>query len=303
MSAEETPSGHAPGTVDVSVVIPTFARPELLAVALRCVRRQSVQPKETLVINNGPDRLPPLDELQAPGVKVMEMLPFAGAAQARNFGASLARGDYIAFLDDDDLWEDEYLKKVTDRIATTQADCIIARLDQMLGDETRPYKLYDPLRTQQILVRNPGVTGSSTVVRRSAFFAVGGYDPRLVPSEDKSLVLELLLKGFSVCAAPHAQAIMRQHQGARLSSPEYLAEGIRQFLRKYGWLMTPGERAFNRFKIAKHRYRMRHQVRFLAAAAAHRTVYRAWLRSSDLNQYGGEIPALAHNGQARPGRG
>ena len=123
----------------------------------------------------------------------------AGVAQARNFGACFAKGDYIAFLDDDDLWDLDYLKNIKKRIDQEHPDCLLASIVQLLDGKILPYKNVDnQLFKDILLVRNPGITGSSVVIKKKIFFEVGGYNPKLPPSEDKSLVLELLKNSLKI---------------------------------------------------------------------------------------------------------
>lgn len=91
----------------VSVVIPTLGRPELRR-ALASVRDQGV-PVETIVVN---DSGAPLDlsDVDLPGLRVIDTTGREGASAARNRGMSLATGELIAFLDDDDVWLDSHLR-------------------------------------------------------------------------------------------------------------------------------------------------------------------------------------------------
>ena len=86
-----------------SVLIPTCNRPAFLAEAIASVLRQEAD-FELLVINDG-DPLQPL-----PGGSRIRHLENArrGAIAARNFGVAMARGDVVAWLDDDDLWRDAH---------------------------------------------------------------------------------------------------------------------------------------------------------------------------------------------------
>lgn len=92
----------------VSVVIPTYRRAALVAVAVRSVLAQSYANLEVLVISDGPDaetreataRLAADDAR----LRYLELPENVGPAQARNVGVQAAQGEWIAFLDDDDEW-------------------------------------------------------------------------------------------------------------------------------------------------------------------------------------------------------
>ena len=241
--------------IKISCIIPTCNRGELLWQAIRSVLTQTKEPAEILVVNNGlePVNLPP--EL-AQHVAVYEIVRFAGAAQARNFGASLARGDYLAFLDDDDLWEASYLAKVEQAIYSG-AKCTVARLDKLEGGNVQPFKnAHGKLSLNNLLVYNPGITGSNLAVAKEVFLKIGGFDPKLPPSEDKGLLVEFLKAGIAITALPEAQAIVRVHGGIRLSDAKRLAGGVFEFTRKYQSLMSWKQYLMNWLKI----YRSRHDT-------------------------------------------
>lgn len=231
------------GDLSFTVVVPTCNRIETLRETLDCVLKQSRLPEDVVVVNNGTEPLSDLPD--SPLVRVFDIIPFVGVAQARNFGATMARGTYVAFLDDDDLWETHYLEKVEKVFEERRPDALVCRLDRMERGTVTPWKnAVGNIDIQTILVRNPGITGSTVVVSRDAFFAVSGYDPKLPPSEDKSLILDMLLKGFKVEGAGDIQTLHRVHAGDRLSNPDRAREGGYQFLRKYRSLMSLRQRLY-----------------------------------------------------------
>jgi len=95
-----------PSTPDVSVVIPTFARPALVRRAVRSALAQSVHNIEVIVIIDGPDDATSsaLGTITDPRLRVITLPKQGGAPNARNAGARAARAPYTALLDDDDEW-------------------------------------------------------------------------------------------------------------------------------------------------------------------------------------------------------
>ena len=244
--------------VKVSVVIPTCNIREIyLKETLQCIFSQSFVPWEIIIVNNGKAELHSIEELSIDGrVKIYNIVHYAGVAQVRNFGACLAEGDYVAFIDDDDLWEKKYLEKVAEIIKKEKPDCVITRLDQIREGKISSYKNADNgLTIDDILIRNPGITGSSVIVRREAFKEVGGYNPKMPTSEDKSLALEMLLRKYKVITAPNIQSIFRQYSGNRLTNAKSMAEGITSFLEKYRTIMNKKQRGVNLAKINYYKYK------------------------------------------------
>ena len=91
---------------DISVVIPTFNRPQLVTRAVRSVLKQTLEPVEIIVVIDGPDpnTVEELQKIENPRVKLIELQVKMGPAGARNAGIRAARGTWIALLDDDDEW-------------------------------------------------------------------------------------------------------------------------------------------------------------------------------------------------------
>lgn len=239
--------------VNISVVIPTCNRIELLKEAVQCVLEQSNPAYEIIVVNNG--SAPLLENLFPQPVKIFELPPFSGVANARNQGAVAANGEYIAFLDDDDLWEKDYLKKAATLINEMKPDCVITRLDRLENHQVKPYKNAEgKINLHNLFTWNPGIGGQTTIVRREAFLATNGYDNELPPSEDKSLIIEFLLQRYFVVSAPHIQSILRVHNLPRLTDAEFMQRGISRFLKKYREKMTLPQKNFNWVKIHYYRY-------------------------------------------------
>ena len=235
----------------ISCIIPTCDRPGLLARALGTVLRQTLAPHEIIVVNNGKDKTRlPAD--MADRVKVADIMPYAGVAQARNFGAFLAAGKYLAFLDDDCQWNEKYLENAGGELAKG-AECVLSGQYHMREGKLVPWKIpTGRVKPEVLLVSNPGAGGPNIVIARDLFFRVRGYDVKLPPSEDKALVLEILRLGMEIPVLPDNAVIDGEQEGVRLTNHHTLAEGVFQFTRKYRHLMNREQYFFNRWKMAKY---------------------------------------------------
>src|SRR3954471_22950988 len=93
----------APG---VSVVIPTFARPDLVLRAVHSALAQTFTDLEVIVVVDGPDpeTVAVLAALADPRVRTISLAEQGGAPNARNVGIDVARAPWTALLDDDDEW-------------------------------------------------------------------------------------------------------------------------------------------------------------------------------------------------------
>src|SRR5713226_7707474 len=95
----------------VSVIMPTFNRRRVIGRAISSVLSQTYSDYELIVIDDGStDGTSDWLAQEYPGVRLIRCASNRGAAGARNFGFEAARGEFIAFLDSDDVWTPEYLQ-------------------------------------------------------------------------------------------------------------------------------------------------------------------------------------------------
>ena len=104
------------------MVIPTHNRRAMLLQAIASVRAQTVTDLEVLVVDDGSDdgTSSAVESLCDPRVIVIRSPLPQGVSHARNLGIAAATGEWIAFLDDDDLWAPEKLER---QIAAARAAC------------------------------------------------------------------------------------------------------------------------------------------------------------------------------------
>ena len=156
-------------------------------------------------------------------------------------------------MDDDDLWGQNYLKTMKESIESNDSDCLIGRLDQYKNNKIKPYKNAHQMVTKNIIFdRNPGITGSSVIIKKDVFLKIGGYNVLLTTGEDKSLILELINKKFKINTVPKSQAIIRKSEIKRLSNSENMYEGIFKFYNIYKDKMYFRHKITNLYKAYKH---------------------------------------------------
>jgi Glycosyl transferase family 2 len=183
----------------VSVVIPTHNRADLLDAALHSVANQegigTDFDLEILVIDDGStDRTPDLVR-SYPEVHYYRGEESRGTSAARNRGVTEARGQYIAFLDDDDTWLPWKLKR---QIAVLERDAqvgVVYGQEIKRGDES--VSVWPDLRDgrtgwmhRSLLISCP-VNSSSTVVRKVVFDHAGLFDESLPSWEDYDMWLRI----------------------------------------------------------------------------------------------------------------
>jgi glycosyltransferase involved in cell wall biosynthesis len=96
---------------DVSVVIPTFSRPDLVLRAVRSALAQTVEDIEVIVVIDGPDDVTrtALSAITDVRLRIVDLPEQGGSQNARNAGVRAARAPWTALLDDDDEWLEDKL--------------------------------------------------------------------------------------------------------------------------------------------------------------------------------------------------
>ena len=180
----------------VSVIVPTHNRCAMVREAIASVLAQRDADFELLVVDDGstdetPSMLATLDRV------TVEHMEHRGPAAARNRGVRLARAPLIAFLDSDDLWQPdklrrqvEFMRKFPD-CAISQSAEIWIRDGRRVNPGQRHLKRAGDifLDSLQTCLLSP----SAVILRTELFRAVGGFDEDLAAAEDYDLWLRILL--------------------------------------------------------------------------------------------------------------
>lgn len=178
----------------LGVIIPVHdPRPEELQRAIDSVRAQTFAGWECVIVDDGSSS--PLPDVEDTRIRVVRQANH-GVSAARNRGAAIVRGDYLAFLDQDDQWEPEKLERQLDfmsrhDLAVCDTDFRIVRSGRMVAYG------YEDHRGELCRLLSTAAIGLSTlVVQREAFEHVGGFDPLLSHVQDWALVLALTHAGY-----------------------------------------------------------------------------------------------------------
>jgi len=177
----------------ISVVIPTCERPELLA---RCLEKVTGAEEVIVTDDSNSYRTRQLIHGRFPGVKWVRG-PRRGPAANRNFGASQARYDWIAFIDDDCIPGDRWVENLSSALAN-------ANLAE--GKTICPDKTNHPL--EEIVENLSGglLWSCNFGIRRDLFSRLGGFDEDFLEAggEDLELAWRLSQNGFSALFASEA---------------------------------------------------------------------------------------------------
>ena len=216
----------------VSVIIPSV-RPDRVRDALQSVREQTWGgPYEVVVFFDGVSGAA-LQDLAAPlPVTVVESSVRLGPAGARNRAVAAARGEVLAFLDDDDVWLPQHLQET---VPPTLASGGIVFTDVLVEhvDEGWERALVIPFHPELLRRTNPVVL-SSLVMTKRAFTALRGFSEDLPRYEDWDLLLRSAALALPLTRVPGVSVRYRfSHRSASADRPA-MAEVFAQFTARHG---------------------------------------------------------------------
>jgi glycosyltransferase involved in cell wall biosynthesis len=219
----------------VSVIIPTYNRGALLVEAVESALAQRRPPDEILVVDDG-SRDDTAARMAAYGERVRYVRQAnAGPSAARNHGFRLARGEYLALLDSDDLWTPDRLERQLEVLQRhPETDVVFGR--EVLFSDGQPdldWNLHDP-EVRRVLAQTTGplspvlpllirenvVPTSTALFRRALLDRAGGIDESLRQAEDWDLWLRFALAGARFAHVPAPLCRRRMHDSNLIHDKE-----------------------------------------------------------------------------------
>ncbi|MEM6611938.1 MAG: glycosyltransferase family 2 protein [Cyanobacteria bacterium P01_C01_bin.72] len=162
----------------VSVIVPVYNVENYIAQTIKSVLNQTYSNFELLIIDDeSPDSsIEICQQFDDPRLKIVRQQN-RGLAGARNTGIRHAQGDYLAFLDADDLWLPEKLAQHVKHLESAPQVGVSFSRSQFIDDQGKALGIYQMPKLQDItpdhlLCRNPIGNGSAPVIRRQVFEAI-----------------------------------------------------------------------------------------------------------------------------------
>lgn len=223
----------------VSVIIPTFKRSEKLETAINSVLNQTYQNFEIIIVDdNNPDT-----EYRKETEKYMEryknnkkiryikMEKNGGGAAARNYGIEHAKGEYIAFLDDDDEFMPEKLEHQLKFMLDNKLDASFSNEVVLHDDGSLRYKKdYKGFKKDEILKYHLTelIVGTQTFMyKKKVLDEIKGFD--IIPSgQEYVLMYKTIMGGYNVDHLDEDLVNIYIHKGARISTSSKKIDGERQ---------------------------------------------------------------------------
>ncbi|NJK42135.1 MAG: glycosyltransferase family 2 protein [Acaryochloridaceae cyanobacterium SU_2_1] len=168
----------------VSVIVPVFNVEDYIAEAIHSVLSQTYKNFELIIVDDeSPDgSIDICRQINDPRIKIVHQKN-RGLAGARNTGIRHAQGEYLAFLDSDDLWRSEKLEKHVAHLDSAANVGVSFSRSAFIDAEGQSVGIYQMPKLKDIsaghlLCRNPIGNGSAPVIRRQVFDQIGFCDNR-----------------------------------------------------------------------------------------------------------------------------
>ncbi|HTJ95302.1 MAG TPA: glycosyltransferase family 2 protein [Pararobbsia sp.] len=239
----------------VTAIIPTYRRAAMVRQAVETALAQDYAPIEVIVVDDNTDpaeQQAVRDALAGFGEQVIVMpnQHAKGACGARNTGIARARGTYIAFLDDDDLWLPGKIREqvsLLERTPYVAAFCGYIDVDMAFNHARRCRSSRPVLKREHALAGECPTSTSLVLIRKSALVDAGMFDESLPSFQDFDMWLRCLAAG-DFGYVDEALVTFVQHEGERTSvNLTRRLAGLAAIEAKWGAVMN-GQTDFAAFK-------------------------------------------------------
>ena len=221
-----------------SVIIPVFNRPSLICATLDTVLQQKCKDFEIIIIDDGSSD--DVKNILSSYLGNRSINYFyqsnSGVSAARNKGASLSNGDYLIFLDSDDLVTENWLSDYTAMISKDNSDIIYCGINRMkknilveYTDPTDPFK--DGKSVGNVI---PG----SFCIRNKFFEQIGRYDEQLAYGENTELGFRIKLANPIISFIKKPNLIYNLYENSHGKNARNKMNGIMYTINKHPKLFS-----------------------------------------------------------------
>ncbi len=225
------------------MIIPAYNASAFIAETIRSVLDQEFDPLELIIVDDGStdDTAAIVESFADPRITLIRQAN-SGVSAARNRGLAAAMGEYVVFLDADDLILPGKLRAQLDlfdrfsrrkrRLEIINSGWHLIDAEGQLLAEIRPWETAPRLDTL-IWLRMKPVFPGALMLKREAVQAVGGFDASLKQAEDVDLVLRMAANGSKALWLKEATVLYRQHGESAATDGLRQADGLIRMLDKF----------------------------------------------------------------------
>ncbi|MDJ0532704.1 MAG: glycosyltransferase family 2 protein [Xenococcaceae cyanobacterium MO_207.B15] len=247
----------------VSVIIPTRNRPLLVTRAVQSVLQQTLKEIEVIIVIDGKDDATSVElaKIDDPRLQTLQLPVSKGGAVARNAGVAQSRGEWIAFLDDDDEWLPQKLELQLEAAMSSQYSCpiisccLISRTPK--GEFKYPRRFPQPAEplSEYLLARNSfsfgeGLIQTSTIFTKKELLQKVPFQEGLAKHQDWDWILHAnVIEDVGIEFVPESLAIWYRWEKRQTTSSTSNWQNSLTWIRENRHLVTP--RAYSAFVMVQ----------------------------------------------------
>ncbi|MDO6527446.1 glycosyltransferase family A protein [Motilimonas sp. 1_MG-2023] len=208
----------------ISVVIPTYKRPDLLKRLLTSISQQSVQPEEVIIVDDCSGMTLEYSEVINEFSTILANLKYfslesnSGASTARNKGIYESTQPWIALVDDDDEWLPEKLaeqKKLITQSTDEKLGLVYTWTEAQGVGEQASYTSCISVKgdARKALLTTNFIMSASVMVKREAIIEVNCFDVALPSCQDWDMWIRICLAGYHIDVVEKILTIHHRHGG------------------------------------------------------------------------------------------
>ena len=215
----------------ISVIIPTYNREDFISETIQSVLDQTYKDFEIIVVDDGSkDNTKSFLEKFGSKIKLIEQKNQERAA-SRNNGVKASCGEYLAFVDSDDVWISNKLEKQLEILENNKETILTYGKSFRINQASKPLKVaqrqlagYSGNVFEKLLFRN-FIVSATPMVRREYFERTSGFETKYVPYEDWELWVRLSLLGkFFFVNKPLAYYRIHPEQSLKTTTAQKIEE-------------------------------------------------------------------------------
>ncbi|MEP0391688.1 MAG: glycosyltransferase family A protein [Erythrobacter sp.] len=227
-----------------SVIIPAYNAERTLRTTVASVLDQNEKSLEIIIVDDGSSdgTLHMMLDLACTDMRIRAVSqPNSGVSATRNFGASIARGELLAFLDADDQWHADKLQRHRELHETNPSIHASYAVAQFCEDTRGTIQPGPSLSTVSqnaqlavhtigdVVIENPVCTTSNFVISRCVFADLGGFSESLRYAEDQEFLARLVSQDYRLCGINRALVKYRMSTDGLSCDLEAMLNGWRSF--------------------------------------------------------------------------
>jgi glycosyltransferase involved in cell wall biosynthesis len=265
----------------VSVIIPTYNRADYVVEAIRSAQAQTYPSMQIIVVDDGSGDDTARRVAEVGGVEY-HYQRHGGQGAARNHGLRLARGEYIASLDSDDLWDEDFLARSVECLEAFRLDFVFANWTKLRGDDSYPSEwlrdgkwrayqtrrrgewcLLGPAEVRKLFLEICPAPSSSLLIRRAS--VESGWGEHMQIADDWYMLLGMALRRPCRAAFSLTPRWRKRIDGRNVYDGQPFVETSRKlYLHDYGFFRRDfGPRLTRREKLTLTRRAEMYRLRLL----------------------------------------